>query len=180
MFKLITEEEEKKLAREYSLRRYIVMVSALSTVLVVGFVGLLPSYLLSSSRKNEALERSRATLLLEGGERIDPVAWIANTNSKITALEPRESSQDPSEYMEALIEAKTSGISITKLSWGSATRSTESAKLLSISGFAQERRSLVDFERAVNGLGLFTSVVLPVSNLARERDIEFTLELGIK
>jgi len=46
MFKLLTEEERRKVVHEYALRRTIVMFLALILVLVVGIIGFLPSYIL--------------------------------------------------------------------------------------------------------------------------------------
>ncbi len=171
MFKLITEEEESKLMREYSARRTVVILLVLSAVLTVGFVGLLPSYLLSQARKSETLERHRVSSILGGTEGKDSKAWLARTNEKIANLTPEPDTETPSYFMGALIRAKASAISINTLSWNSKSRK------LSVSGIAVDRRALIQFEEALNALGLFSSVLLPVSNLAKESDINFSIEL---
>ena len=59
MFKLLTEEEKYKVAHEYAVRRVIVVLFALVLVVAVGIIGLLPSYVLSNARYNEAFERTK-------------------------------------------------------------------------------------------------------------------------
>lgn len=179
MFKLITEQEEEKLLREYSLRRYVVIVLALSLVLGIGVVGFLPSYLLSNSRQNEATERAHVDSLLAGSDEGDPLEWINHINTQLNLLSPESDQAQPSEFIEALVNARIAGISIVSMSWGTNTKGAPQGKTLSISGIAQDRQTLINFEERINALNLFSNVSLPLSNLKKDRDIDFTLNLTV-
>src|SRR3989344_86718 len=89
MFKLLTEEGRAKVLVEYNTRRIVVILCALVFVILIGIVGLLPSYVLSSARQKEVAERAKA---VEGLGREDDTAelrsWLVQMNKKLQVLSP--------------------------------------------------------------------------------------------
>lgn len=51
---------------------------------------------------------------------------------------------------------------------------------ISISGIAKNRESLVSFSETLNKSVIFSNVELPVSNLARDKDLPFSMQVTIK
>ncbi|MDZ4206107.1 MAG: hypothetical protein U1C12_02785 [Patescibacteria group bacterium] len=175
MFKLLTEEEGRKVAHEYAMHRAIVILFALILVLVVGIIGLLPSYVLSNARENEALERTR--IMGGSGQRGDDVTlqvWLGEINRKLQVLSPALDTDRPSDFIEKILDQRITGIAVTGFSWAR----TKDQITLSVNGVATSRQSLIVFENRINSSGYFSEVTLPISNLAKDRDIDFQIKFS--
>ena len=175
MFKLLTEEERRKVAREYAVRRAICLFLALVLVLAVGIIGLLPSYVLSNARQNEALERAR--IMGSAGGREDDASlqfWLEETNRKLQVLSPALDTDRPSDFIKTILDQKAAGITITGFSWVRA----KDKVTLSVNGVAASRQALVTFENRINSSRYFSDVALPISNLAKDRNIDFQIKFS--
>lgn len=175
MLKLLTEEERKKVAHEYHSRRAAVIIVALVSILIVGIIGLLPSYILSSTRYKEALEWDRVvdnSSLKEDEAELQ--AWLAETNRRLTALSPKLDVDRPSDFIKKVLGQKVSGISITNFSWGKVSGKVT----LSVSGEASSRQALVAFKDRLSASGYFSDVTLPVSDLAKDKEISFQIKFS--
>lgn len=173
MFKLLTEEQRQKVAREYARRRAIIILSALIIVLVAGIIGLLPSYVLSEARQNEALERTK--VMDSAGQREDRSdlqVWLKETNRKLQVLSPALDTDRPSDFIEGILGQKIAGIRLTDFSLVRMKEETT----LSINGMARDRQTLITFENRINSSGYFSEVALPISNLAKDKDIDFQIK----
>jgi hypothetical protein len=177
MFKLLTEESKAQVKKEYFLRRYVVALSSLSVVALIALVGIFPSYILSIARQQEVAERAR--VLGEGtpqqGE-ADLSEWLALFNQKLKLLSPKLDKDRASGMIEAGLAEKGSGISVIAISWVK----RDSEILLSMQGVARDRQALIAFEKRLNASGQFESVALPVSNLAKDSNINFQVKLSPK
>jgi len=174
MFKLLTEETRKKVAHEYMLRRLIVAFLALDVVLVIGIIGLMPSYVLSDVRQVEVSERSRildATGNISDNSELQ--AWLTRANLQLALLAPQPNVRKPSEVMGNLLSQDTVGISLTTFFWVK----VDDEILLQVEGMADNRQALINFENNVSASGHFSDVSLPVSNLAKDSDINFQVTL---
>jgi hypothetical protein len=173
MFKLLTVEEENKVRQEYIMRRAIVMLSALIFVLVVGIIGLLPSYVLSNARQNEVLERMRiAGNSEQSKEDLSLQAWLTKINNELRVLSPKLDADKPSDFIEKILSSKNTGIQITGFSWKRAEAETS----LSVSGIARDRQTLIAFQNSINLSGNFSDIDLPISDLAENKNIDFQIK----
>jgi len=175
MLKLLTEEEREKVSHEYHLRRAIVIIMALVSILVIGIIGLLPSYILSDLRYKEAFEWDRVvdnSSLKENEAELQ--AWLAETNKRLEALSPKLDVDRPSDFIKKVLEQKISGISITNFSWGKVAGKV----VLSVSGEASNRQALVAFKDRLSASGYFSNVALPVSDLAKDKEISFQIKFS--
>lgn len=175
MFKLLTEEEKQKVAREYFIRRMVVTLFGLILVLVVGIIGLSPSYVLSSAREHEALERVRimGTAGLKGDEAGLQV-WLGETSQRLATLSPKLDVDRPSDFIAKVLDQRIAGVRITGFSW-----LKEKDKItLSVNGVASNRQTLVAFENQIDASGHFSNVTLPISDLAKDRNINFQIKFS--
>ena len=173
MFKLLTEEGRKKVEREYILRRSIVMLVALTIICLIGIIGLFPSYILSKSRQNEVTERVRIMGNTElGQDEEDLKGWLEGANEKLALLDPNLDKDKPSVFIEEVLENKPIGIKINFFSW----RMMEGDFELYVTGVASDRQTLLAFESQIRNSAYFSDISLPVSNLARDRDIDFQIK----
>ena len=76
------------------------------------------------------------------------------------------------DVMRAVIEEQTNAISVHSFTLAA---SSEAERRFLLSGVALDRESLVSFSRQLSDLGLFSSVELPISNLSKREDIEFSI-----
>ena len=175
MFKLLTEEERQKVAHEYAMRRLIVMLCALILVLVVGIIGLFPSYLLSNVHRIMALERTKiAGSAEQRNEDLGLQVWLEEINRKLQLLSPTLDTDRPSHLIKKILDQKNEGIIIT----GFSSIKTKDKTNLSVSGVSANRQSLITFENRIASLSDFSEVVSPISNLAKDKDINFQIRLS--
>lgn len=174
MYKLLTEEEKQIVKKEYNLRRLVVMLFALMVVLSVALVGLLPSYLFSTVRHREIGEQLEILRPAEGSEEASLKSWLAETNRKIGYLSPELDKDTLSQYFDRLIRARPAGISVRRLGW----KKSGEKVAISIQGVARDRQALINYEKALSSSLEWADVVLPISNLASDRNIEFDISLS--
>jgi len=175
MFKLLTDKTREKVEHEYIIRRVIVMLSGLILVSLIGVIGLLPSYVLSNARLNEVLERTRIINSLgRGDDEPDLRGWLLETNQKLKILSPKLDTDRPSDVIEKIVDQSLKGLRITGFLW----TKVEGGVTLSVNGVAQDRQTLITFENRLNDSGHFSEVTLPISNLAKDKDIDFQIKFS--
>ena len=175
MFKLLTAEERQKVVREYVIRRTIIILLGVISVSVVGIIGFLPSYVLSNARQSDALERTRLIdASVKKGDETTLQAWLIKTKGKLQLLAPELDIDRPSDFVDKIVAQKIAGIRIKGLSWTKAGNTLA----LSVSGVALDRQVLIEFEESLNSSGNFSAVTIPVSNLVRDKDIDFQVKLS--
>ena len=176
MFKLLSEQARIKVYNEYYLRRLGIFVIGLNAVLFVGIVALVPAFVLSLSHLNVA--RSR-TLALKNSPTQETstelVKWLGDTNQKLNLLFPGINKDIPYVYFQKIIGVKPAGIKLQRF----ALKKEKKDIMISIQGSAEDRKALLDFENQLNASGSFGKAIIPVSNFAKDKDINFDLSLVI-
>lgn len=174
MYKLLTEEQKKKVESEYKLRLVVIALWSLLAVIAVGMVSLFPSYILTKARHTEVSERLAVleqTALSAEDQEVQ--AWLDQMNQKLKLLSPKFDDDRPSVFIEETLRLRSGGVRITTLDW----KRDEGKEVLSLSGTARDRQSLINFENELNKGGQFGEVSLPISNLAKDKDIDFQVRL---
>lgn len=175
MLKLLTEKERQKVASEYIVRRAVVVISGLILVLLIGIVGLLPSYVLSNARQNEALALTKSMDGVENREDESGLqAWLIKINKKLALLSPKLDVDRPSNFIERVNEQSIKGVRLTDFSWTKVAGKIN----LSVGGVAQDRQTLIMFENNINSSQHFSEVTLPISNLVKDKDIDFQIKFS--
>lgn len=174
MINLLPIEQKKKLHREYTLRLVLVIVSGFIMTTVIGVVLLLPSFLLSKIK--ERVVSNQASLLERKADKETANTLnniLINTKQQLTALSEDITETSPSLVISTALSHKPNGVIIKQV----LLDKTPDGTLLSIGGTAESRSQLTSFSSAIKGDALFTSVEFPVSNLAKDRDIDFTIKV---
>ncbi len=176
MYKLLPPETREKVRSEYLLRRMVVIMVAAAGVLGVGLVGLLPSYVLSEARQREVAQETLANGAKTASSTGESIAWLQGLNLSLKVLNPKLDQEKPSLDLMKVIARKGSGVRFTNITWTVADGTTN----LTLSGSAADRQALLTLQSALNGSGEFAAVSLPVSNLAKDRNLPFELKLTLK
>jgi hypothetical protein len=171
MLNLLPEDKKLLLQKDYLLRFSIVAVLLACLVIVVGLVLLLPSYLLLNATELSLEDELHEKQNTESSKEYEKLrTLIKNASADLTILSPTEVAIR--DLVELVASKKGSSVFITHIT---AARKTGRTVTLSVSGVAKTREDLVAFKKVLELDRAFDKVVLPVSNLAKSKDIAFTL-----
>lgn len=171
---LLPHGEKKLIYFEELYRIVLLFASVLTGIFVVGSILLLPSYLPAVLTKRDlerrlALEK-KASAQFKVEETISQIAEIEKTlfSIKTYVVRPQQASLLLKKFSEPITGIYIQNLTVTKD--GS----------IALNGKAATRRDLLAFERKLRESGQFQQVISPPSNIAKESNINFTLEAKIK
>jgi Tfp pilus assembly protein PilN len=183
---LLPKNEIRHLKHEYRLRVVILLFLFLSAAVWVGIVSLFPAYILSvvegTNASNEATKISNNLTTTSSNQ---TNTGVKDANNVIAAVASTQDSLFFSSLIEDIDARRVPGMIITNFSLshanggaGSASANTAvSGSAISISGTAATRDVLVAFEQNLENDPRLTKVELPVSALALETNINFTMSM---
>lgn len=172
MFNLLPQEHQRDIRKEYIHRRRTLFFFILCFVFVSGFITLLPSYVLSVQKENEVLT-------LEAKDDNVQTADILKLNKSVTELKANASlviTDTPKKLVHEIF-AEILGKASSNISIKSLLYRKQGADPLEVSvvGVAKTREGLLSFAKALESIPSFSHVDVPVSNFAKDKNIEFSL-----
>jgi len=176
MINLIPPIARKSIVIEYWVRVISVWFFILAAVATVAIFLALPVYVLLSTQVN-VYEQSAAEATQRVNEYDLSAGALVRANvmaQKIYELEEVEKFSTTITDIEAL---QGSDIVIEGFNF---TRTENKLAPVEVSGTAATRQALADFREALLTQKNVSDVVLPISNLAKDRDIEFSLSVVLK
>lgn len=187
MINLLPKPEKDSIRKEYRLRVAVVSFAILSLALVLAVFSFLPTYLFTLSRYQAFLTESQSD---ETQSRISQVkgmeATVRNVNSKIDLLKSAANTPMVKDIFLEILESKTSGITITELSYdfGGVTskkgkETAVSPSNISVTGMSSDRAALLAFKDALSQKKEFKTVDLPISSLVKDTDLSFSINLAM-
>jgi hypothetical protein len=174
MFNLLPPERKKVILREYYLRLSALVLSMVSVTGIVTLVLLVPSFSavkIKESRNQEELKNiRRENPELNNKENLEALAL--EINRKLEILEPREVLL-PTHVIQRIINSQPEGIFLASISYMISGESID----IKITGQGSTREALTAFAGNLREDKTFKSVNLPTSDLAKDRDINFSIVL---
>lgn len=173
MFTLLPEQHKKKLYKEYRLRLIVVVMFFVTSFFVVSVSLLYPSYISLKTEKstlNVETQRLVDQIEFKNGQGIN--ATIANIKSDLRLSKPDETLI--AQAISAVLNERPGGVYIDTLRY---TRGIGAPSTLSLHGTAKDRNALITFSNNLKKELIFSSVDLPISNLAKQADVDFSLTL---
>jgi hypothetical protein len=175
MINLIPAEAKKHLVREYWVRSVTVWFFLWSFVLGLGIFILIPSYVLISLQV-DAYESS-AEVADEKNANFDSVAKELEQASKTAVVLADHFTHPPTtEYLALIKQFESSNISITQISIQLENGEVTPIKVI---GIAEDRQALATFRARMLEDERIEAVDLPISNLAKDKQIPFDLTITI-
>ncbi len=177
MFNLLPEALKREIKSEYRKRWLVAVLTLLLFIQVSFLVFLLPSWTLSFSKEKEAV-----LLLEELGEGNtsqgagSTASIITETNLKLRIIDTVMKSPEAFPLIDAVISNRNTSIKLSDISYTSMGTSTATVTL---SGVGATRDALVSFSKKLEETKLFKSVNLPVGNLAKDKDINFSINITV-
>jgi len=177
MFNLLPKEQRKEIYTEYRFRMFILIFIFLIVTGIVAVFLLVPALFLSNSEYNELLknldELKKETPELENYQNLQ--VMVEKTNNKLKVLQSGKE-QTPLLIWGKVTADKPAGVKIDSFSY---SKNNEKTAVV-ISGKSSVRESLISFAKKLEAQETFENVNLPVSDLARERNLDFSITFGIK
>ena len=176
MHNFLPKEEKKVLRKEYVSRLTIVALVFLFVAEIIGFVSLLPAFFISQVKEDQiTLEQTVVGETLEKEKDMYLEEDLVKAQAQIAQLNI-ESKDVP---ITDLILKVTNNQLIPGIRLQSFTlmRNKETSEL-TLKGVALNRDSLVTFKKTLEKEPLFKKVDFPVSDLAKNRDIFFSVKVN--
>lgn len=174
MFNLLPEDDKAAMRREYRMRLATVSLWFLFATLLAASLLLVPSLFLSS--KKEEIARRRLESPTQGVSAADAARIekeLRATEEKVKLLRAKETAPYFHELFLRIAALASARISISSFS----AAQTEGGRgyRVDIGGTAKDRAALVSFQKEIERFAEFGEVILPISNLAKDADIEFSI-----
>lgn len=176
MINLIPPQAKKSLLKEYWVRVFSIWLTLWSVILLLSAVVLLPTYVLIGTQvdvyKNSAEQASQK---VAGFQDVSKDLVLASQEARF--LVDESLLPDLSDYVTLFEELRGVDIELNKIS---IMRDGSDMRPASISGLAKDRQSLASFRDRMLADSQIIDVNLPISNLTRDKDINFTITVNLK
>ena len=178
MVNLLPVQNQTRLSRTYYIRLATTFLSVAAVVLFVGGLLLAPSYLLARDEA-ESAKRYLSALDESAGlrERSGALSVVAELKEGIDLSKLFAEPATTADALSAITAHVSGGLHIGKIVFG---KTEEGQVSISVTGVADTRTNLLSFAESLKADAFFEGVTLPVSQLAQDADIEFTLRFVVK
>ena len=176
MINLLPPFQKQTAKREYHFRLGAAYILLLSISIVIGVVLLLPSYFFANTKDSIAKQELEALQISsESTEREAINKELLETKERLQEL-TKEDTREPLFSVIDIVAANSgAAVNITNVSYVRA-KSKEAASI-TVGGRAETRDSLLAFKQGLESEEFFNEVVLPVSSLASDENIQFNIEI---
>jgi predicted PurR-regulated permease PerM len=171
---LLPLHERITLRRAYRIRAVTVLLFLLSISIFIGIVALFPSFIKSYSEENAIM--GTISSVTEDKDNASAKALLDNMASSkklLSSLSTVTSQQKNSAIINSIISTRES-LRLTSMSITKVSTSTVS---VIIQGIAPTRNSLLSFKNRLESAAPGNKVDLPVSELSKSSNIQFSLKL---
>ncbi len=169
MINLLPQHAKKELVKEYWLRTVTVWCLLWSLTILIGIILLVPPYMLISLQTNAYRESAESAT--EKNESYDAVAKeLTRASERASAMSDHFARPAAASYLELLKQFENESLSITQIGF---EKNAEGVLPIKVSGVAKDRQALAGFREAMLANEAIESVELPISNLAKDKDIVF-------
>ncbi len=175
MFNLLPDSLKGEIIKEYKLRLFIVSLFFVVFIELSFIVLLFPSLVISYYREKdvelrvETLEKSSG---VTNANSIKPV--IKSLNSDLNTIDKTLQYSEAIPIIDIVLTEKTKLVQITDISYISLSSSTAT---IVVQGVSLTRDALVNFKKSLEVSNNFKNIDLPISNLAKDRDIKFSMTM---
>lgn len=176
MINLIPPSAKKTVTKEYWLRVLTVWFYVCSAALFSGVLIMLPSYVLITSQV-QVYQESASNASQKVASYEDVSKNLSSTNQQSGKLITAFRRTLVSDRIEILRQLQNPGIVLSAIS---VSRTDDTYEPIRISGIANDRQALAAFRDRLLAQEDVASVDLPLSNLAKDREIPFSLTVVLK
>lgn len=173
MANILPKNKKDAIRKEYRLRLATIGLLLIAASILIVTVSMLPSYILLTFRENTVQEQ--INIEKERQEEVDlsQSDILQRAQAQIESATLTSSDQELSSIVRVITESRSNAIAISHLSYGRKDTS------ISVSGMAATRDDLLSFRDALRQQPLFSAAELPVSSLAKNNRVPFSITLTL-
>lgn len=143
---------------------------------LIGVASLTPSYLLSRARIHELQDDVSRSTTKDSEKELELFAkTLSQTNGKLAVLTDALDDYQAHSLFEDILAKRGNGIRINALMYKRG--GDKDTGVVSVTGVARDRESLSGFVQDLKTDPLYSRVDLPVSNFAKDKNTNFTIQL---
>jgi hypothetical protein len=161
------------LDREYRARAAATLFAALASAAIIGVVALLPAFVRVSTAERSALQTIAADKMGSSTDAEDIQSELSAAGSLVSLLSSGRGAPRLSDAIRQISSVR----SLISLSSFSVDREGTSSIVAILQGVAPTRDELISFKSRLEGLAPGASVDLPIAELAKSSDIDFSIRL---
>lgn len=177
MINLIPNEEKKNKVKDFYFRLSVVFLIILGFSMIIASIMILPSYFLSSVKKNLVntrleMQKNEPVPVLDQKTLVD----VSDLENKLKLIEnTKQNKYTISQWIiNEILFKKMNDIKITEIIYDN---TFSKGKIISVNGTAPNRERLLLFRQALEDDIAFKEVNLPISNFIKGSNIKFSLSL---
>ena len=177
MFNILTNDIKNNLIKNYKKRLFVMFLFILNFIFFISFVALIPSYFILKQEKiNIEIEAGLIKQKeVEGYNNENIAKTLRSINNDNFFLSNNMSEIYIYDFIKDILVNKKNTIQITEIVFNRKTATTSS---INMSGVALTRDALLSFVKDTENLKK-VDINLPVSNFAKDKNIEFTFDLDV-
>ena len=176
MFNLLPENLKKEIKSNYRFRLVAVALLLLIFLQFTTLIFMLPSWISSYYReKDEGSQEQKMNQSLSSADIASIDSQIKTINSRIKILNSALNYPHLIPYINLILGQKTNAIKLSTIDFNL----NSSNVTISLNGISDTRDSLLAFVKVLQATGQFKNVDLPISNFAKDKNINFSLNLII-
>lgn len=178
MFNLLPDNLKKEIKTEYKTRLLTMIFIFVIIFQFSLFIFVLPSWVISSSKeKDMILETEDAANAQFFKDSDEIISTITSTNVRLGYITSLLEYPKVRPFADTVISSKNSSIHLTQFTYAAVNKTDTT---ISIQGVSATREALISFSKTLQDSKMFKTVDLPISNLAKDKDIVFSMTLTIK
>lgn len=179
MFNLLPNNLRESLKKEYNFRKIVLSLLFVLFIQISFLIFIFPTWLVSNSKEREVAIRGEAmNKYLSSLNIASTTSNIKSINAKLAVIDKALQYPEIIPFINNILSKKTSSISITDIMY--TTNNDGKSSVMVIQGVSATRETLNSFVKSLEGLGLFKSVDLPISNFAKDKNLSFAINLTIQ
>ena len=176
MYHFLPLAEKRLLRQEYRIRFVIVALVVFSILVLLGTAFLLPTWFVANIKEQTVEKRMDILQHTISKKQDGALNTISdNTKSEIKLLRNGEDFVPFRTVLEIIIDNRSSGVSLQSFSFSRVNIDGDITVV--VRGVYRDRDSLVNFRKNLEREKMFTRIDLPIANLAKGRDADFSIEL---
>ncbi len=178
MFNLIPENLRKNIVSEYRLRLVVVSIVFLILIQISFLIFLFPSWLVSYYKEKDfSVQSDEINKSLSALDIASTTNFIKSLNTKLGIINDTQEYPRFVPIVDEVLSKKTASIRISGIYFSDNSATTA---VLTLEGIGDTRESLVSFADSLKTIPHFKKVDLPISNLAKDKNIDFTISINIE
>ena len=170
MINLLPTKEKTNLLSAYYIRVATLFVLTAFCVVLVGFLFLIPSYVITKAKESAAASQIATLYAKQDSTKEQLNTIIADINTKLSIFaDPAHKFVFSTDVAAPVFSRKPQGVVITSIEFSIVNK----VSTVSVTGVANNRQALLSFENNLKKESKFTGVNFPISDFAQGSDISF-------